>query len=59
VAEKKLEMTVGDLIKLLAGVNPNALIVHQDENSEEATPLVVDQIGKTRVVLTWHPDYTR
>ncbi len=56
---KQLEMTVGDLIKLLAGVNPLAKIVHQDEYSEEATPLVVEKIGKTKVTLTWHPDYVR
>ncbi len=56
---KQLEMTVGDLIKLLAGVNPSAKIVHQDEYSEEATPLVVEKIGKTKVTLTWHPDYVR
>ncbi len=56
---KQLEMTVGDLIKLLAGVNPLAKIVHGDEYSEYETPLVVEKIGKTKVTLTWHPDYVR
>ena len=52
-------MCVEDLQKLLIGVNPKAVVMFRSDWDEEALPLVVKDIDKNTVVLTWHPDFTR
>lgn len=59
MAKKVPEMKVKDLLKILAGVNPEAKIVFLEEYDGDNTPLVVGEIGKSEVSFTWHPDYTR